>query len=255
MPKWIEVYDETSMARFDINSRVGVWREQQLIKMMFGVQGRFKNFLVLDSDSYFIRPFTEPELFCAGEGISLTVTENDYLFRASHQFAVELANERRHKSSHLRLDAIQFKSNSHFEIERSLVRDASHAARRPSEVSDLIGDAFGRIDSNQLYFLPTPISWSSEVLQDMWTTLNNEGITFSDLLRYSPWEAIWYGHWAIQRFRERVVPKEPDFLHFSSDSEIDRAKELGITEKSMSGAFMGVTLAARHQEKVQFGSP
>src|SRR5690606_12860423 len=111
----------------------------------------------------------------------------------------------------------------------------------------LINHVFGRMDSEPVLFLPTPVIFSREIVEHFWQHLRDIGLTFSDLISYSPWEAIWYGLYAFSRFRERLHPIQPLAIHFASDEHIAHVKAIGVTRETLAKNFLAITLAARHQ--------
>lgn len=252
LPSWVEIQNESEIAQFSTNSRLGVWREQQLIKLMFGVQGRFEKYYILDSDSYFLRPFTAESIFGSDNRVPFVVSPNYYRYRSNDGFTHSLSLATTAKPTGFPVERVAYRSADFFKIDRELIDSSEHARRKPSEVGGLIGKAFGRTDAIPLFFMPTPIVWSSAIVIDFWNYLRSEDLTFSDLLKYSPWEALWYANWAMQRHRSSLVTREPDFLHFESDEEVHAARRLGVTERTLSINFLGVTLAARHQNDLRF---
>lgn len=251
LPGWVELIPEEEIACFSINKRLPGWREQQLIKFMFGVSYDVNKYLILDSDCQFIKDFNEKDLFGSEDEIPLVLTERYYRYSKGDKFSLsvslgELTPEPMNK------DKVSFYFDGLFQIDRAMIGNKNVLSKKPTEVGGLINSSFGRKDSNKVFFMPTPIIWSSEIVCDMWRHLREQGLSFSDLLLYSPWEAIWYGHWALSNFKEKIKPIEPLSIHFSKDEDILDARTHGVTRQTLSENFVAVTLAARHQKELSF---
>lgn len=251
LPDWVEIIAEESIACFSVNKHLPGWREQQLIKFMFGVSYDVDKYLVLDSDCQFIREFSDFDLFGRKDEIPLVLTERYYRYSKGNSFSlsaslgdIELVPMDKNK--------ISFYFDGMFQIDRSLIGNKEVLGKKPSDVGGLINMSFGRKDNNRVLFMPTPIVWSSTVVCDMWRFLREQGLSFSDLLLYSPWEAIWYGHWALSNFKDKIRAIEPISMHFSKDEDILDARSNGVTRETLSKNFIAVTLAARHQKELVF---
>lgn len=251
LPEWVGLMAEEDIACFSINKRLPGWREQQLIKFMFGVSPGVDKYLVLDSDCQFIRDFSDFDLFGESSEIPLVLTERYYRYSKGNDFSLSVALGEIVPSA-MDKEKVNFYFDGMFQIDRSLIGNKDVLSKKPTEVGGLINLSFGRKDSSKVFFMPTPIVWSSTVVSHMWRFLRGEGLSFSDMLLYSPWEAIWYGHWALSNFRDKVKAIEPISIHFSSDEDIVDARNRGVTKETLSKNFIAITLAARHQKELVF---
>ncbi|HCT9232971.1 TPA: hypothetical protein OUC02_004562 [Escherichia coli] len=251
LPGWVELIAEEEIACFSINRRLPGWREQQLIKFMFGVSYDVNKYLVLDSDCQFIRDFDSFDLFGSADEIPLVLTEKYYRYSKGNEFSLS-ASLGKICPKTMDKEKVAFYFDGMFQIDRNLIGNKAVLSKKPIEVGGLINMSFGRKDNNRIFFMPTPIVWSSAIVCDMWSFLREQGLSFSDLLLYSPWEAIWYGHWALSKFRNKIRAIEPISMHFSTDEDIVDARSNGVTRETLSKNFIAVTLAARHQKELAF---
>ncbi|MXS86097.1 hypothetical protein ABO04_09350 [Nitrosomonas sp. HPC101] len=251
LPSSVNIIAEEDIAYFTVNKRLPGWREQQLIKFMFGVSFPSNKYLILDSDCQFIKDFSEMDLFGGKDSTPLIATEGYYRYSSKNKFLLPIALG---EISPIPFDKnkVEFFVDRLFQIDRRLIGDETHLRKKPTEVGGLINFSFGRADQTRLFFMPTPIVWSSKIVCDMWYSLREVDLNFSDLLLYSPWEAIWYGHWALSNFKNEINLVEPLSIHFSKDEDIVDAKNRGISKETLSKNFYAVTLASRHQNELVF---
>jgi hypothetical protein len=122
------------------------------------------------------------------------------------------------------------------------VRRTSYEARLPR-----IASFFGRTGPT-LYYLPGAI-WTKESVRSFEEqVLARLRMTFADLLRYAPWEANWIGEWVIASGMHNRHIIESPFLHIRSDDAILRARREGLDESRLAARYLGLQLAARHQQ-------
>lgn len=227
------------------------WKQQQVVKMLFYRLDLCDQFLVLDSDSYFIREFSEEDIFGAADETRIVASLVPYIFGISKPIVnLALGFEADMRSGDLKMD---FNPDRSLRIPRSFLKDKNYK-NMPSEATlHMIPYAFSRMPTAapHVHFLPTPIILSSEILRDFEQYVTDEGVTFTDLIHLSAWEADWYGYFAFKFSRSRITPIEPLFLHFNSDESLNEARKMGVSRNSLTKNFLGVTLAARHQTELQ----
>lgn len=250
LPGFVEVVVESEFMQPDINKKLPGWREQQVAKLMFGVACSEDLYLVLDSDSEFIRPFKESD-FLLESKVPLVCTKNYYRYKVGDSFSESMCLGLCAPES-LLPGELKFASNQMFAIDRRMVGHKDLLSKRPSDVGGLVPAVFGRLDRRNIFFMPTPIIISRTIINHFWIFLRDQGLSFSDLILYSPWEAIWYGHYAATRFAESISFVEPYAMHFIHDQDIEAAKKAGVTKETLAKNFIAVTLAARHQDAVSF---
>ena len=184
------------------------WTAQQVVKSSFWKLGLCENYLVLDSDSYFIRPFY----------ISDFVAPNGEPYTVMHE-QKDLFNWTCNKISNLGFDPIEsFK-----------------------ECRQKIMDIFER--TGRYYdFGPSPVIWNSKVwksLEDEYLLPNN--ITFSDAIRMVPSEFTWYGEW-LMTHATNVQPIEPIFKVFHYGHQYHEAKHQGYAEEHFAKVYSGIVM-------------
>ena len=204
-----QVLDCTSQAIANNGSKVDNIPEhlfQQMVKAEFWRLGVCTNYVVLDSDSFFIKPFFKKD-FLWSEDIPLTVMHEgkDFL-----QFAA------RHGMKKLIKDYRQDRLLFH----------------RLFATSGPLWD-----------FGPTPVIWSSKVwqgLNDAFAASQNTHVV--DLIRRHPCELLWYGHYLVSSDIIPIIPIEPLFKCYHYRQQYEESQRLGETESVLAENFLGVVM-------------
>jgi hypothetical protein len=148
---------------------------------------------------------------------------------------------------------MDFNPDRSLRIPRSFLRDKNYK-NMPSEATlHMIPYASSRLSTTVPYvhFLSPPVILSSEILRDFEQYVTDEGVSFTDLIPLSAWEADWHGYFSFKFSRGRITPIEPLFLHFNRDESLNDARKMGVSRNSLSKNFLGLTLVARRQSELQ----
>ena len=199
-------------------SRKVGWILQQTIKSNFWKLGICDNYVCIDSDSYFIRPFYESD-FLFGDTPYTVMHEQKELFSWTSNNVKELG----------------------FNPKDSFVED------RKKIMS--IFDRQGRYYD----FGPSPTIWSSKVwksLENNYISANN--MTFESLLEYSHSEFSWYGE-SLLAFKDvDILPIEPLFKVFHYQQQYVEYKQQGITEETISDNYMGIVMQSNWGSTIKY---
>jgi len=187
------------------------WVTQQTIKSSFWKLGLCHNYVMTDSDSYFIRPF--------GVSDFIIDTEKHIPYTVMHEQKMLFAWTARNTPT-LGFDP----QTSFFEC------------RKP--VQDLF-DRKGRLYD----FGPGPVIWSTAV----WSSLEEKyikpnGIQFKNLIESISSEFTWYGEWLLSDKTIPIWPIEPPFRFFSYMQEYSEFKQRGYTEAHWAKNYLGVVM-------------
>jgi hypothetical protein len=226
------------------------WKAQQVVKLAFADVGYARNYVWVDSDCIFLRTFSISD-FVHRDGFPYTVCSDRFFhFTETNESLHRLIDQKVEPQTIPLHQSLRWSESSHPVIDVEIAWSDQNRYAAPAEHMWKIAATFGRVPKPHLEFLPPPVSWSSDVVLAMKQAL---GLAcWADLIMFSPWEAIWYGEYLI---RYETIPlhlRDPYFLHFSTDENIELAKRLGFDAKRISGQFLGVTLAARHQLQTRF---
>jgi hypothetical protein len=195
------------------------WVQQQLVKSNFWKLGLAENYVCLDSDAYFIRPF----------GIS------DFMFDDETPYTVI------HEQKELFTWTVTKTKVLGFDPKDSFIADRNK-----------IMTLFGR--EGRVYdFGPSPIIWSSKVwsdLEEKYIKPNN--LTFEQLLEYSHSEFSWYGEALLQFKSIPLYPVEPLFKVFHYQQQYLEYKHLGITEEMIAQNYMGIIMQSNYNAPVKY---
>lgn len=185
------------------------WRNQQIVKSRFWTLDKSANYVMLDSDSYFIRNFYE----------------KDFIHHGTTPYTV----------MHEQKDLFSWIAKNHsvlgFDPQSSFAE-----AREPIQT---LFDRVGRLYD----FGPSPVVWSNEV----WNTLEQEYIkandlTFEGLINTVASEFSWYGEWLLVRKPIEIWPIEPIFKVFHFMPQYIEYKQLGYTEEHWARNYLGVCM-------------
>jgi len=185
------------------------WKTQQVVKMMFWKTGLCKNYVILDSDSYFIRDFHK----------------SDFLVKDDVPYTV----------MHEQKELFSWTVN-HTQILGFDPMISFGECRQP--VMDLF-DRPGRLYD----FGPVPVVWSAKV----WQTLEEDylrpnGLTFANLIQTVASEFSWYGEWLLVKRPIELWPVEPIFKVFHYQQQYVELKNMGYTEDHLKRNYLGIVM-------------
>jgi len=185
------------------------WKTQQIVKSNFWKLGVCDNYVMLDSDSYFIRDF-EISDFMYNENTPYTIMhEQKDLFNWSSMYK----------------NMLGFDPKIGFSEDRKKIM----------EVMGRTGKLFD--------FGPGPIIWSTKVwksLEDDYLIPNN--LNFHNLIEHCNSEFSWYGEFLLSKRPIDIVPIEPLFKFFHYKEQYNHYKQLGYTEETISKNYLGVVM-------------
>lgn len=186
------------------------WSTQQIIKQKFGLSGLCENYLCLDSDSYFIRPFGVDDFIVPGTNICYTVMHEQK----------ELFGYTINKTHQLGFDPIE-----------SFKRDRYK-----------VMDVFGR--EGRIYdFGPAPVLWNCDVWKSFETDyLKPNNLTFIDCIRMVPSEFTWYGEFLLADRTIDIRPIEPIFKVFHYIGQYQEAKAAGYKTDDFAKIYSGFVM-------------
>lgn len=193
------------------------WVQQQIVKSNFWRLDLCENYLCLDSDSYFIKPFYLKD-FIAYDDVPYTVMhEQKELFEWADR-------------------------NLHFDPQEGFNKE-----------KDDVMSLFDRQYQKRWDFGPSPVLWSKKVWQALETnyTLPSQ-LTFEDLIKYCPSEFTWYGE-ALLAFRPfEILPVQPLFKVFHYPGQFVQAKQQGYTEQIYTKNYYGIILQSNFNAPINY---
>jgi hypothetical protein len=225
------------------------WRTQQIVKLYAHRMGFADTWLVLDSDMAFIRNFSVADFVDADGTVALVASRLLHLFD-QHEKEVTGYLRGQHDLGTLTVEEARALADiSRPNADIPLLPRLLGAAGWPSPEARIprIRRTFPR-SGPELFYLPMAV-WTRESLKSLETEyLEPRGLTFEDLIAYSPWEGTWIGEWEIRRGLPKRRPAESFFLHFVADSAIERARAAGFTTEHFAKRYLGLQLAAGNQQ-------
>lgn len=196
------------------------WVKQQIVKSSFWKLGVCENYLMLDSDSYFIRDFTVADFMYDQETPYTVMHEQKDLFSWTSRFGMSVLG---------------------FNPKQSFLSDRAK-----------IMEVLGR--TGKVYdFGPGPIIWSKKVwqgLEDNYIAPNN--LTFSDLIKYCQSEFSWYGEYLLTSKAIELIPIEPLFKFFHYKQQYEYFKQQGYTEDSFKENYLGLVMQSNWNAPLKF---
>ena len=177
---------------------------QQVVKSEFWRLGLTENFLIIDSDSYFIKEFTL----------------QDFMFDEHTPYTI--MNEGRHQ-----LDWAARAGNERF------IRDYHELRGRALGLFNRAGPHFD--------FAPTPMICSSEVWRAMFEKVAKPaGESFYDQIVRFPCETQWYGEFLLHDQTIPIIPREPLFKVWGFKDQWREGISLGETDHILAQNYLGV---------------
>jgi hypothetical protein len=187
---------------------------QQLVKLSVQRLKAARNYLVLDSDSYFIRDF-ESQDFVTPDGIGLTVLMEDKDLMADPAYA-------------------------------------PFAERRPMKIG-LIADRLGVPPASRVTCHNNTV-FQDLVLREFHDWCGAEKLSLLDLMDIAPLEFTWYNLFIAKHYPERIVRIEPFIKMIHTRSEYRRLVAAGFSHESLRRSYLGVCLnsgwAGSRQERL-----
>jgi|GEM_PF-1042431 len=221
------------------------WITQQWVKFYAWRQRFADAWLVVDSDSYFIRPLKCSDFIDESGAVAFVGTYRRHVLDDHWgEIRAYLASEAPSVASTPVTDT---RSGKELGTIPPLAKVLDRL-RKPSSQDQLarIQRFFGR-QGTARWFMPGPI-WTVASLASLHEQLlQPRGLSFEDLIGYSPWESVWLGEWELYRGLPGRFLIDPLLLHIYKDTTILHARNTGLTEAILSRRYLGLTLAARHQ--------
>jgi hypothetical protein len=189
---------------------------QQIIKSEFWRLGLYRNYLILDSDAYFIRDFTLKDFMYDDETPYTVLHEGKDLL----EFAARKGMKKIKPSFSKSLDIAE----KYFD--------------RPRKVFN---------------FGPMPNICSTKVWQalaEQFAEPNN--LSFYDLLKIFSCEMFWYGEAMLKYQPIRLIPVEPLFKVFHYIEQYEESLMLGETEAMLAETFLGVIKQSNWDKSLDF---
>jgi hypothetical protein len=202
------------------NVPVQNWNTQQIVKSNFWKLGICENYVMLDSDSYFIKDFFI----------------SDFMYNDTTPYTVM------HEQKDLFMWTSKYGSSTlNFDPYDSFKQDRTK-----------IMNIFGR--SGRIYdFGPGPIIWNTKVwksLEDDYLIPND--LKFQSLIEYCPSEFSWYGEWLLQKRSIELFPIEPIFKFFHFNQQYQYYKQLGYTEQDFAKQYSGIVMQSNWNAPLKF---
>jgi hypothetical protein len=196
----------------DIDPKNEGWRGQQIVKSQFWKLGVCENYVCVDSDCFFIKPFSISDFMFNEETPYTICHEYKHFFEFFQKHPFISSNE-----------------PMSFDPRESFLKEREH-----------IMGLFGR--KGAIYdFGPGPTIWSCKV----WKSFNDNFIefnktTFADLIQLNASEFTWYGEWLLYSQEIRLMPKGPLFknYHYPYQYEYDTLHQYDL--EKISQLYLGV---------------
>ena len=202
---YVNIVSDDDIHPVDAQSR----RTQQVVKSNFWKLGVCENYVMLDSDSYFIKDFRI----------------SDFMYDENTPYTVM------HEQKDLFEWTSKYKSILGFDPYNSFTEDRKK-----------IMEVFER--SSRIYdFGPGPIIWSSKVWKSLETDyIQPNELTFDKLIEFCPSEFTWYGEYLLHSKAIDIIPIEPIFKFFHFAQQYQMYKQLGYTEEDFSSVYFGIVM-------------
>jgi len=186
---------------------------QQIVKVAFGMIGKASHYVVIDSDSFFIRPFSKEDFS----------QDDEFPFTVMHKCEDLLEFCEQNKMHFVK---------TNYEKER---KNLQSLFNRDGDIYD---------------FGPTPVVWGSEVwqkLKDDYLRKNN--ISLGALISKYPSELLLYGEALLEYKPFPIYAKKPLFKVFHYKEQFDA---LGVAERStehLAQKYLGIVMQSNWHKR------
>ena len=190
-----------------IYSNIEGWMGQQVVKSQFWTLNTCKNYVCLDSDTYFIKPFYISD-FIYNDEIPYTICHED---KELMEWAL--------------------KSDLGFDIQKSFQEDR-----------DKVMNIF---DRQGIYydFGPSPVIWNCKVWKSLFENyITPNKLSIETLIQFSPSEFTWYGEWLLASNVIPIYPRQPLMKVFHYSQQYHEAKHKGYTEHDFKKNYLGIIM-------------
>ena len=189
------------------------WEIQQVLKFEFCKNTyESEHFLIVDSDSIFIRPFYIRDFY----------DEDNNLYTIMRTVKKQIdwyAADVPHLDINLK-EQEQMMSFNRKQIQSIIDREG--------EVYD---------------FGPPLILWSKTVIDDFYQNyLLPNDLTFTDIIKKVPIEYNWYGEWLLKTEIIPVIPKEPMLKNIFWEDQYNTMIKNGISKSILAKEYLGINL-------------
>jgi len=196
------------------------WVKQQIVKANFWKLELAENYLCLDSDSYFIRPFSI----------------SDFMFDEETPYTIMHEQKELFSWSVTKIEELGFDPKDGFLEDRLKI----------------MNDVFER--KGRVYdFGPSPVIWSTKVwkdLQEKYMIPNR--LTFENLIEYSHSEFTWYGESILKLKSIPIYPAEPLFKVFHYPQQYLDYKKINVSEKMIAQNYMGIVMQSNFNAPLKY---
>jgi len=177
---------------------------QQIVKSEVWRLNICENYLLIDSDSYFIKPFHR----------------HDFIWKES--FPYTIMNEGRHQRD--------WAARSHNE---KYLKQYDELRQKATKLFNRKGPLFD--------FAPTPCIWSCKVWQALYEKVAaSQQMSFFDQILQFPCETQWYGEFLLFDQTIPIIPREPLFKVWGYSDQYNEGMSLGETDEVLAKNYLGV---------------
>ena len=196
------------------------WHTQQIVKMQFYKHIDTSNYVCIDSDSYFIRPFYKKDFIAVDSTPYTVMHQQKNLFQWTSRYKRELG----------------------FDPQQSF-----------DDCRTKIGNIFDRNILVNYDFGPSPTIWSSKV----WETLEENylipnKLTFNNLIEFEASEITWYGETLLAFKPIEIFPIEPLFMVFHYRLQYDQFIQQNYTEEDIASCYMGIIMTSNWNASLRY---
>ena len=196
------------------------WHTQQIVKSQFYKAVNTINYVCIDSDSYFIRPFYKTDFIAYNDTPYTIMHQQKNLFQWTARYRKDLGFDPKLSFDDSRIN---------------------------------IGNIFNRQLKVNYDFGPSPTIWSSKVWKSLEENyINPNNITFNQLIEYEPSEFTWYGE-ALLAFKPiEIYPLEPLFMVFHYPLQYQQFLQQGYSEQDIASCYMGIIMTSNWNAPLKY---
>ena len=208
IPYYTKILDDSSIT----NNYEG-WVGQQYVKSFFYKTKLSKFYLIIDSDSYFIKNFYISDFLVDEETPYMVMSQHEDMLNWTDRYSRE---------------TLPFNPRDSFEKDYNIIKSKLNR------------------QSKTYHFGPTPCIWNCEV----WEKADNK-FGIDNLLKLKPTEIKWYGELVLHQKRN-YLPIPPLFKVFHYSQQYSFHKQLGWEEKDWDKQYFGIILQSNWDAPLKY---
>jgi hypothetical protein len=220
------------------------WLQQQVCKLSIYRTEFAKSYIMIDSDTYFIRGIEETIVQCQNENIVASEIYTKFFLHNGN--LINYLNNKGNSAPLIKISGDIDGFDARLAYPSANMKEILE--KRPTQRGQIINALFA---VPNMAFQPSQL-FHSRILSEFSTFLGDRGMDFYSCINLSPWEYNWYACFALAKWPMKMTGICSPVIHFAKEEDVLDAKNAGFTVHDFKHRFIAVQMAARHFDGLQF---